>query len=327
MRFTQSFFQAAVVVLTLASPFAAEAGQLHVFTSGDDGFNTNSVWYDDGKEVTVVDTQFTPALAQQLVDDIQKQTKSPITRIIVTHANPDKFNGLSVFHKLGAESITSAKVAADIPGVHKYKRNFWVEFAHAFTYETYPKIEPVKTTFTAQQVIKLKSGETITLIELKESGVAANQVVVRIDSTGDLIVGDLVAYKAHAWLEGSFYLSMAQPDVAIDIAMWKRDLLQLMSLGKGKVYGGRGEFGPIAEVVPVQIAYLDKADQIVTDYVKKLGENALTELTDPVKSQAHFQAIQAEFVKAFPNYAYPDLIGYGVYGLALSKIGKLNISK
>ena len=250
------------------------------------------------------------------MDDIQKQTKSPITRIIVTHPNPDKFNALSVFHKLGAESIASAKTAAAIPGVDSYKRYFWVEIAHAFTNETYPKVEPVKTTFSGQIVIKLKSGETITLIELKESGVSSNQVVVRIDSTGDLIVGDLVAYKAHAWLEGGIIDGKTQPN----IAGWKADLQQLLTLGKGKVYGGRGQFGPVTEVVPVQIAYLDKADQIVTNYVKKLGDNALAELTDPVKSQAHFQEIQVEFVKAFPNYALPDLISYGVYGLAFSKI-------
>lgn len=316
MRFTKSFLGAAAVALTLTSPLAAEAGQLHVFTSGDAGFNTHSVWYDDGKEVTVVDTQFTLEVAQQLVDDIQKQTKSPITRIIVTHPNPDKFNALSVFHKLGAESIASAKTAAAIPGVDAYKRYFWVEIAHVFTDETYPKVEPVKTTFSGQIVIKLKSGETITLIELKESGVSSNQVVVRIDSTGDLIVGDLVAYKAHAWLEGGIIDGKTQPN----IAGWKADLQQLLTLGKGKVYGGRGQFGPVTEVVPVQIAYLDKADQIVTNYVKKLGDNALAELTDPVKSQAHFQEIQAEFVKAFPNYALPDLISYGVYGLAFSKI-------
>ena len=316
MRCTKSFLGAAAVALTLTSPLAAEAGQLHVFTSGDEGFNTHSVWYDDGKEVTVVDTQFTLEVAQQLVDDIQKQTKSPITRIIITHPNPDKFNALSVFHKLGAESIASAKTAAAIPGVDAYKRYFWVEIAHVFTDETYPKVEPVKTTFSGQKVIKLKSGETITLIELKEPGVSNNQVVGRIDTTGDLIVGDLVAYKAHAWLEGGIVDGKTQPN----IAGWKADLQQLLTLGKGKIYGGRGQFGPVAEVVPVQIAYLDKADQIVTNHVKKLGNNALAELTDPVKSQAHFQEIQAEFVKAFPNYALPDLIRYGVYGLAFSKI-------
>ena len=321
MRFTKSFLGVAAVVLTLNSPLAAEAGQLHVFTSGDAGFNTHSVWYDDGKEVTVIDTQFTIEVAQQLVADIQKQTKSPITRIIITHPNPDKFNALSVFHKLGAESIASAKTAAAIPGVDAYKRYFWVEIAHVFTDETYPKVEPVKTTFSGQKVIKLKSGETITLIELKEPGVSNNQVVVRIDTTGDLIVGDLVAYKAHAWLEGGIVdTSILDGRTQPNIAGWKADLRQLLTLGKGKVYGGRGEFGLVTEVVPVQIAYLDKADQIVTNYVKKLGNNALAELTDPVKSQAHFQEIQAEFVKAFPNYALPDLIRYGVYGLAFSKI-------
>ena len=100
----------AAAALTLTTSLA-QAGQLHVFTSDAAGFNTHSVWYDDGKEVTVVDTQFVPQTAQKLVAEIQRQTKSPITRIIVTHPSPDKFNALSVFHQLGAESIGSEKTA------------------------------------------------------------------------------------------------------------------------------------------------------------------------------------------------------------------------
>lgn len=294
----------------------AIAGQLHVFTSGDEGFNTHSVWYDDGYEVTVVDTQFTPQIAQQLVADIQSKTKSPITRVIITHPNPDKFNAVSVFHMLGANSIASAKTADTIPEVYAYKRYFWVEIAHVFTNETYPAIEPIKTTFSGQMVIKLKSGETISLIELKDPGVSSNQVVVRIDESGDLIVGDLVAYQAHMWLEGG--IVNGKPKANID--GWKADLQQLLSLGKGTVYGGRGKFGSVSQVVPDQIAYLEKADQIVTDYIKNLGAARQAELTDPMAAQQHFQAIQAEFVKVFPNHKLPDLIGYGVYGLVLSKI-------
>jgi glyoxylase-like metal-dependent hydrolase (beta-lactamase superfamily II) len=54
---------------------AANAGDLHVFTSDPAEFNTHSLWYDDGKEVTVVDAQFTGAAAQALLDDIRKQSK------------------------------------------------------------------------------------------------------------------------------------------------------------------------------------------------------------------------------------------------------------
>ncbi len=100
------------------------AGKLHVWTSDASGLNTHSVWYDDGREVIVVDTQFTPTIAEKLIADIGKATASPITRVIVTHPNPDKFNALSVFHKLGVESVSSEAAATAIPGVDAYKRNF-----------------------------------------------------------------------------------------------------------------------------------------------------------------------------------------------------------
>lgn len=320
MRFPKSAL-ALTFALSLANT-PVLAGNLHVFTSDAAGFNTHSFWYDDGQEVTVVDTQFTPAIAEALVATIRKQTKSPITRVVVTHPNPDKFNALSVFHREGVESIASAKTAAAIPGTDAYKRYFWTKIAKAFTDDSYPKVEPVNTTYAGKKTIRLKSGETLTLVELPKPGVSSNQTVVRIDATGDLIVGDLVAHKAHAWLEGGIVNGKPQPT----LDGWKAGLRQLPKLGQGKLYGGRGEFAPVSQAVPAQLAYLDKADTIVSAYVKNLGSRA-GELNDPAKAQAHFAAIQAQLAKAFPDYALPDLVGYGVYGLTLSKLPQTSASK
>jgi hypothetical protein len=62
---------------------------------------------------------------------------------------------------------------------------------------------------------------------LKAPGVASTRTVVRIDKTGDLVVGDLVHTRNHAWLDGG-------------------------------IVGGRARFTPAGWT-----AYLDKADQIV----------------------------------------------------------------
>lgn len=293
----------------------ASAGELHVFTSDATGFNTHSLWYDDGKEVIVVDAQFTQAHAQALLADIRKQTQSPITRVIVTHPNPDKFNGLSEFHKAGVESLASEKTAAAIPGVDAYKRYFFVKLAKTFTDETYPKVEPVKVTYSGKKIITLQSGETITLFELTHPGISSDQTVVRIDKTGDLIVGDLVHAKTHAWLEGGIVDGKATPT----LGGWKADLNELTQLGKGKVYGGRGQFLALQQAVDLQIAYLEQADAIVTKYVKSLG-NKSSELSDPTLQGAHYQAIQTALSKAFPDYAMPDLVGYSVYGLVQQKL-------
>lgn len=226
-----------------------------------------------------------------------------ITRVIATRPNPDKFNGLSEFHKAGVESIASAKTAATIPGVDAYKRYFFVKLAKAFTDETYPKVEAVKTTYTGKTVIVLKSGETITLFELAQPGISSDQTVVRIDKTGDLIVGDLVHTKTHAWLEGGVVDGKATPT----LAGWKADLNELTRLGK--VYGGRGEFVGVKQAVAQEIVYLDKANAVVTAYVKALGDKS-AELSDPAKQGDHYKAIQGELAKAFPDR--PCLIWWGI---------------
>lgn len=310
--------------LTLAASFvlsaSASAGTLHVFTSDAAGFNTQSVWYDDGAEVTVVDAQFTPSHAEALLSDVKAHSASPVTRVIVTHPNPDKFNGLSAFHRQGVESIASNKTASAIPGVDAYKRNFWVNLAKVFTEASYPKVEPIKTTYTGKKVISLKSGETITLIELKQPGVSSNQTVVRIDKSGDLIVGDLVHTRHHAWLEGGIVDGAPAPN----LGGWKSDLNELLRIGRGKVYGGRGEHISVKQAVGQQIAYLEKADAIVDAYLRRLDKRT-GELSDPSKQDAHFKAIQAEFVLAFPDYAFPDLVSYSVYGLVQQKLANLRL--
>lgn len=204
---------AAVAALTVAAAFTAHAGTLHTFTSDANGFDTHTYFYDDGMEVTVFDTQFFPAITQAMVEQIGRTTKSPITRVVITHPNPDKFNGLPLLHAVGAESVASAATHAAMPGVHAYKKHFWVGVAKAFTEDTYPKFEAVRTIFAGRTTLKLKSGETITLFELRHPGVASTQTVARIDKTGDLIVGDLVHYRAHAWLEGGIVNGSPRPDL------------------------------------------------------------------------------------------------------------------
>lgn len=72
-------------------------------------------------------------------------------------------------------------------------------------------MEAIKTTFKGKQVIKLKSGETISLIELPKPGISSTQTVVRIDKSGDLIVGDLAHTRHHTWLEGALWTASPRP--------------------------------------------------------------------------------------------------------------------
>jgi glyoxylase-like metal-dependent hydrolase (beta-lactamase superfamily II) len=308
---------AASVVLSLTASLA-HAGSLGVYTSGDKGFNTHTFYYDDGKEVTLIDTQFLPELTKAMVDQVKKETKSPITRVIVTHPNPDKFNGLPYLHTINVESIASKATSDTMPALNDYKKNFFINVAKMFTEETYPKFENVKSTFSGQQVIKLKSGETLTLFELKNSGVTNDQVVVRIDRTGDLVVGDLLTHGTHAWLEGA--IVNGKPHA--DLAQWQAALGELPALSTGhpkaKVYGGRGDFVPVAQAVKDETAYLAKADAIVSTYVAGVDDKA--SLTNPATSQTHYAAITKQFVDAYPQYKLPGMVTFSVYGLIGTKL-------
>jgi glyoxylase-like metal-dependent hydrolase (beta-lactamase superfamily II) len=313
---TQAFTRAfpyLLAVAPLAAAPGANAGTLGSFTSDAEGFDTRTYWYDDGQEVTVIDTQFVPALTEAMVAKIRASTASPITRVIVTHPNPDKFNGLSVLHALGAESIASARTAVAMPGVHAYKKYFWTQVAKSFTDADYPKLEAVKTTFRGRYTVRLKSGETLTLTELKNPAVSSTQTVVRIDRTGDLLVGDLVHHKAHLWLEGGIVDGQPRPD----LKAWKAALAELPALGSGRVYGGRGESATVKEAVASGLAYLQRADDLVSAYARRAP---VAELKDAALAQPHYAAIQKELEAAFPSYALGYLVGYGVYGLVNRKL-------
>lgn len=306
---------ATAVALTVVAG-SAQAGKLGVYTSDAKGFDTHTFYYDDGQEVVLIDTQFVPELTQAMVRQVQRETKSPITRVIVTHPNPDKFNGLSWLHQQGVTSVSSAGVADAMPAVGAYKKAFWTQTMKAFTPESYPAYADVQQRFTGPQTtLKLKSGETLTLFALRNSGVATQQVVVRIDATGDLVVGDLVHHKAHAWLEGGLVNGQATP--CIDCWIAALDELPALSSGhpQAKLFGGRGEFVRVVEAVRAQQDYLRNSQQLVRNYVVGLGSRGL-ELNDPKTAQAHYVALEERLAAALPDYKLPYMVRYSVYGLA-----------
>ncbi len=302
--------------LTGASAQTQTPAQVRHFESGPEGFNTRNFFYDNGEEVVVFDTQFTPELARKSIELIRSQTSNPITTVVITHPNPDKFNGAAEFQKLGAKVIGSEATAAAIPGVHAYKKSFFVEMAKMFTNETYPQEAQIDQTFTGRMDLKLRNGETLLLQELTNAGVSSSQTVVWIEKANALMVGDLVHHKAHAWLEGGIVNGAAKPT----LAGWVADLEQIGQMVGGDVmiYGGRGEAATASEALPAQIQYLQKADAIVGSYIAYLAD-AKTELSGAIAS-IHYTQLQKIFEATFPDYQLGYMINYGVYGLVNSKL-------
>lgn len=291
-------------------------GAIYTFESDGNGFNTKTFFYDTGSGVVAFDAQFTPEYAKQAIAHLGAETDNPITHVVVTHPNPDKFNGLSAFRAAGARSVASSATADAMPGVNDYKQAFFVG-AGMFTDETYPALASIDETFDGATTLDLGS-KAVELVELGEPGVSSTQTVAFIPELNALIVGDLVHHKAHAWLEGGIVGGKATPT----IDGWIADLHELEARFPGQpeptVYGGRGEPAPLSVAVADQIAYLERADQIVTDFVARLGDRQ-AELSGPAAGD-HFAALQAEFEAAFPDYALGYMILYGSYGLANTKL-------
>lgn len=285
---------------------------LHQWTSADAGFHTNSWWLDTGAEVIVFDAQFTPELAQALLAEIQATTDSPVTTVVVTHPNPDKFNGATVFQSAGARVVASQATADALPGVHAYKEAYFTAVG-TFAPDAYPSLPTVDQTFDGELTLTLQGSDTpLILRELEQSGVASTQTVAIHGS--EVFVGDLVASGTHAWLEGGIVDGVASPD----LDSWDAALTELLDLvgEDARIHPGRGPSQTAGQVLPAQQAYLKTAHATV--------QEVLAEQEDPAQALAgeDASAVYAEITTrleiAYPEYAHPYLVTYGVYGLAWS---------
>lgn len=291
---------------------------VHTFTSDAAGFDTHSFWIDTGKEVVVFDGQFTPALADQLIAEIRAQTASPIRWLVVTHPNPDKYNGAPRFQAAGAKVVASRATALAIGGVHAYKKYYFVELAKQFTEETYPAQATVDVTFDDAFQLPLEGGARIDLRRLGNPGISSTQTVAFAATAaggGALFVGDLVHHGAHAWLEGGIVDGAPRPD----LAKWGAALDELSTYpAETIVYGGRGAAAPLGRAIVAQQAYLGAAEATVDRYLAGLGERR-AELADAAKAEGHYIAIEEELARQMPERELAYLVRYGVYGLVQAR--------
>ena len=309
MRFSMGMLMVGALVVLGCGEAELQDAEVAAYTSDANGFDTHSFFYDTGAEVVVFDAQFTEAEAQKVLAAIRAKTSNPIRYVVVTHPNPDKFNGVGVFQREGAKVVASESTAAAIPGVHAYKKYYWVNVALAFTEQNYPAQATVDLTFRDSFRLPLEGGAEVELTELKHSGVATTQTVAYLPRRQALIVGDLVHYRAHAWLEGGIHDGQVVPD----LASWKAALEELKAWKGATVYGGRGGSAPVADAVAEQQGYLDGMDALIRSYAAELGSRK-AELCGN-EAGPHYRTLQQRAAAAFPEYSLPYMVGYGVYGL------------
>ncbi|MCB9743396.1 MAG: MBL fold metallo-hydrolase [Alphaproteobacteria bacterium] len=300
---------AALALFTACAP-AAEL-EVQRFTSGAEGFDTHSYWVDTGAEVVVFDAQFTPELAEALLAEIEAATDSPVRYVVATHPNPDKFNGATVFQAAGAELVVSEATAAAMPGVHAYKEAYFTGVG-MFEAGAYPSLPTPDVTFSGELTLELEGEGDVRLVELTHGGVTTTQTVAIVDGQ-QLVVGDLLANRAHAWLEGGIVDGAPTPD----LDAWRAAVMELPALAgeDATTWPGRGEPMAAQQAAEAQVAYLDDAEAVVREVL-----GALDDPQGELGSEAawgHYEAITAELSARYPEHAHAYLVTYGVYGLAM----------
>lgn len=89
-------------------------GDLGLASTANRGFNANAGVVIGPQAVILVDALGTPALAEELLEEVRLRTSLPITHVIVTHYHADHFYGLQVFKKLGARIVAARPALAAI---------------------------------------------------------------------------------------------------------------------------------------------------------------------------------------------------------------------
>lgn len=288
----------------------APGPEMYTFTSDVNGFETQTHFLDTGKSVVAFDAQFTPATAEKALAYLRSKTSHRVKYVVVTHPNPDKFQGIPAFKTAGATSISSAATANSLRGVWQYKKNYFVNVAKTFTDATYPALPSIDQTFNDHRTLTV-DGVRIDLKVLADPGISSTQTIATIPELKSVIVGDLVHHDAHAWLEGG--IVDGKPTPTID--GWKRDLDQIERLaGKSwTVYGGRGTTATVADAVSQQKSYLSTADKDVSALVAPLSAAQRADaLADP---STLVSQLTRKLTKQFPDHSLPYMVDYGAYGL------------
>ena len=221
----------------------SDDGDVHEYVSHPRSFSTSSYWIEGPSGLVMIDTQFLPSACAESLALAEARTGQRVELAIVTHANPDKFNGTAVLQERGIEVVTSAQVLALLPAVHEKRvRAFYDRYA-----PDYPKALPQPTSFGAVhrelEAAGLKLG-----VHVLGAGCSEAHVVVTWDDHA--FVGDLVAIRAHSWLE------IGKPDA------WRERIAEIERLGVQRIHCGRsGSGGP--EVLAAESDYLAFVRELV----------------------------------------------------------------
>lgn len=204
--------------------FAELAPGAYAYTAEGDP-NTGIVIGDDA--VLVVDTQATPAMAQDVIARIRAVTDKPIRHIVLTHYHAVRVLGASAY---GADNIIASRNTYELI-VERGQQDFESElgrFPRLFTgVDSVPGLTWPNWVF--ERKLTLYLGELEVQILHLGRGHSKGDTVVWLPRSKVLFSGDLVEYGATPYTGDAYHRD------------WPATLDALWALGPEKLVPGRGE--------------------------------------------------------------------------------------
>jgi cyclase len=266
-----------------------------------EGHGANSGFVVGSNGVLVVDSRYTPALAEDLLRAIRSVTSAPIRYVVDTSYHPDHAWGNSVFKAQGATIIARPETREALLTYSPVYLDFYREHSK----EGYDLIKDV--TIVPPDTI-FNDGETIDLggvkVVLRYFGPAhtAGDAVVLVRHDGVLFTGGLAA--------NGYHLNMADPGADYD--NWLRTLDRLGDLKVRYVVPGRGEICGKADLETDKSYIKTLIDTCVADIRRIVpAEKAMATIAIP-GTEGYLQSnllpfnIQSIYTREIPNVVRPE---------------------
>jgi glyoxylase-like metal-dependent hydrolase (beta-lactamase superfamily II) len=250
--------------------------KVHMFTSTPGEMDTNSFLVETAASVVAIDTQFLGTPARQfraMLDAIGK----PLRAVVITHPHPDHFNGTDVFLE-GLTDIPILSTQETLAGIHACAtkvRDKWLPMYG----DEYPVITRFPNLVIGRKHTLTFDGTDI-IIDSIGPGEAVDISIVYVPESRDLILGDVLYDRTHAWI-----LEQHSREWLLQLEDIKTRYAEAKT-----VYSGHGGSGPMS-MLDEQAAYIRRFREIVADGA---SDNAMT----PKQKSA----VVARIKKTYPDF-------------------------
>lgn len=259
------------------------AYQIGAYTSSPWGFETKSYWIEGPQGVVLIDTQFLPSAANEVVDIAESVTGKKVVMAIVLHANADRFNGTAALQSRGIQVVSSKQVVELIPEVDKINRGrFFDRYAPDYPEKlTLPDVAWEKTQEFDVAGLRFKA-------YVIRSGVSGDHVLIGLDH--HLFVGDLVVNKYHARLESG------------NTGQWLDRLEEIRKFAQPKViHPGHGYAMSAEALLSQQELYLNFVRKAIAEFYT--GGEITQKDTDDIITKVK---------KKYPQYEFDVFLNLGI---------------